>query len=133
MDFSQRPWFAGTTWLTVPDLVERLCVIDVAPRDYGTLHRFSRYVAEMQRLPLDELSTRADAEELFELARDVGAVEALREQQNRLPSVDAAKAAKHVGHCQQEAPGVRIGGCLVRLAMKVGRGRPPFRSRSDTR
>ena len=49
-----------------PDLVERLCVVDIAPRDYGTLHRFSRYVAEMQRLPLEEIATRADAEERFE-------------------------------------------------------------------
>ncbi|WP_423923976.1 Rv2175c family DNA-binding protein [Frigoribacterium sp. 2-23] len=26
IDFSQRPWFDGTRWLTVPDLVERLGV-----------------------------------------------------------------------------------------------------------
>jgi pimeloyl-ACP methyl ester carboxylesterase len=49
-----------------PDLIERLCVVDVAPRDYGGLARFSRYVEEMQRLPLDELTSRADAEERFE-------------------------------------------------------------------
>jgi len=49
-----------------PDLIERLCVIDTAPRDYGNLHRFSRYVEEMQRLPLAQLSSRADAEERFE-------------------------------------------------------------------
>lgn len=49
-----------------PDLIERLCVVDIAPKDYGNLHRFSGYVEEMQRLPLDEITTRADAEERFE-------------------------------------------------------------------
>lgn len=49
-----------------PDLIERLCVVDIAPRDYGNLHRFSGYVEEMQKLPLEEISTRADAEELFQ-------------------------------------------------------------------
>lgn len=49
-----------------PDVVERLCVVDIAPRDYGNLHRFSGYVEEMQRLPLDRISTRAEAEELFQ-------------------------------------------------------------------
>ncbi len=48
-----------------PDLIERLCVVDIAPKDYGGMHRFSRYVDEMQRLPLDELTTRADAEAQF--------------------------------------------------------------------
>jgi len=49
-----------------PDIIERLCVVDIAPKNYGSLHRFSGYVEEMQRLPLDEISTRADAEEKFE-------------------------------------------------------------------
>jgi pimeloyl-ACP methyl ester carboxylesterase len=49
-----------------PDLVERLCVVDVAPRDYGGMARFSRYVEEMQRLPLDELTSRTDAESRFQ-------------------------------------------------------------------
>ena len=49
-----------------PDLIERLCVVDIAPKDYGNLHRFSGYVEEMQRLPLDEISTRAQAEERFQ-------------------------------------------------------------------
>ena len=49
-----------------PELIERLCVVDIAPRDYGNLHRFSTYVEEMQRLPLEEITTRADAEERFE-------------------------------------------------------------------
>ena len=51
--------------LTPPDIVERLCVVDVAPRDYGGMGRFSRYVEEMQRLPLDEITSRADAEQRF--------------------------------------------------------------------
>ncbi|MBC7310197.1 MAG: alpha/beta fold hydrolase [Actinomycetales bacterium] len=49
-----------------PDLIERLVVVDIAPRDYGNLDRFSGYVEEMQRLPLDQISTRAEAEELFD-------------------------------------------------------------------
>ncbi|HHU10890.1 MAG TPA: alpha/beta fold hydrolase [Intrasporangiaceae bacterium] len=49
-----------------PDLIERLCVVDIAPRDYGNLHRFSGYVEEMLRLPLDRIRTRAEAEELFQ-------------------------------------------------------------------
>lgn len=49
-----------------PDLIERLCVVDIAPRDYGNLHRFSGYVEAMLGLPLDRISTRAEAEELFE-------------------------------------------------------------------
>src|SRR5690606_13915478 len=49
-----------------PDLFEWLCVVDIAPRDYGNLHRFSGYVEEMQRLPLDRISSRTEAEELFQ-------------------------------------------------------------------
>jgi pimeloyl-ACP methyl ester carboxylesterase len=49
-----------------PALVGRLCVVDIAPRHYGDLERFGGYIAEMQRLPLDELTTRADAEARFE-------------------------------------------------------------------
>ncbi|KAB7746053.1 alpha/beta fold hydrolase [Nostocoides sp. F2B08] len=49
-----------------PDLIERLCVVDVAPRDYGGMGRFSKYVEEMQRLPLAEIGSRSDAEELFQ-------------------------------------------------------------------
>ena len=49
-----------------PDLIERLCVVDIAPKDYGNLDRFAGYVREMQRLPLDEISSRADAEEQFQ-------------------------------------------------------------------
>ena len=52
--------------LTRPDLVARLVVVDIAPKHYGDLDRFAGYIAEMQDLPLDQLSTRADAERLFE-------------------------------------------------------------------
>lgn len=48
-----------------PDLVERLVVVDIAPKDYGDLDRFTGYIAQMQALPLDDLTTRADAEARF--------------------------------------------------------------------
>lgn len=51
--------------LTQPDLLERLVVVDIAPKHYGDLHRFGGYIAEMQRLPLAELTSRADAEQRF--------------------------------------------------------------------
>ncbi len=49
-----------------PDLVARLVVVDIAPRSYGSLDRFSTYIAEMERLPLGELTSRGDAEARFE-------------------------------------------------------------------
>ena len=49
-----------------PELVERLVVVDIAPKHYGDLDRFSGYIEEMQRLPLGELASRADAEARFE-------------------------------------------------------------------
>ena len=55
--------------LTHPALIERLAVVDIAPKGYGDLHRFAEYIAAMQALPLDRLHSRADAEEIF--ARDV--------------------------------------------------------------
>ncbi|WP_347354168.1 alpha/beta fold hydrolase [Intrasporangium sp.] len=48
-----------------PDLVERLVVVDIAPKSYGSLDRFAGYIDEMRRLPLRELTSRADAEERF--------------------------------------------------------------------
>ncbi len=51
--------------LAHPDLVERLAVVDIAPKDYGDLSRFDAYIAAMQALPLDELGDRADAEARF--------------------------------------------------------------------
>lgn len=52
--------------LAHPELVEKLVVVDIAPKHYGSLERFEGYIDEMRRLPLDELESRADAEERFE-------------------------------------------------------------------
>ncbi|WP_457253346.1 alpha/beta fold hydrolase [Pedococcus sp. P5_B7] len=49
-----------------PELVSRLVVVDIAPKSYGSLERFSGYIEEMQRLPLAELTNRVDAEARFE-------------------------------------------------------------------
>jgi pimeloyl-ACP methyl ester carboxylesterase len=49
-----------------PELVSRLVVVDIAPKSYGTLERFSGYIEEMQHLPLGELTSRGDAEARFE-------------------------------------------------------------------
>ena len=51
--------------LTEPTLVDRLVVVDIAPKGYGDLHRFSGYIAAMQGLPLGKLTSRADADERF--------------------------------------------------------------------
>jgi pimeloyl-ACP methyl ester carboxylesterase len=52
-----------------PELVERLCVVDVAPVAYDHLSDFERYVAAMQALDLGSLSSRGEADEA--LTRDV--------------------------------------------------------------
>jgi pimeloyl-ACP methyl ester carboxylesterase len=52
--------------LAHPDLVERLVVVDIAPKHYGSLERFEGYIGEMQRLPLSDVTSRADAEARFE-------------------------------------------------------------------
>jgi len=57
---------AMTLALTDPGLVGRLVVVDIAPKGYGNLDRFSGYIDEMRRLPLDELRDRADAEARFD-------------------------------------------------------------------
>jgi pimeloyl-ACP methyl ester carboxylesterase len=49
-----------------PDLVERLVVVDIAPKGYGSLERFEGYIREMQELPLADLTSRADAEDRFD-------------------------------------------------------------------
>lgn len=49
-----------------PHLVRGLVVVDIAPKSYGSLHRFGGYIKEMRGLPLDELATRADAEQRFD-------------------------------------------------------------------
>lgn len=53
--------------LAHPDLVEQLVVVDIAPKSYGNLHRFDEYIDAMERLPLAELTSRADADRLFEV------------------------------------------------------------------
>jgi pimeloyl-ACP methyl ester carboxylesterase len=49
-----------------PELVERLVVVDIAPKGYGSLERFERFITEMQGLPLDELTSRTEAEQRFD-------------------------------------------------------------------
>jgi pimeloyl-ACP methyl ester carboxylesterase len=46
-----------------PELVARLCVVDVAPADYGGSQEFEGYIAAMRGLDLDALERRADADE----------------------------------------------------------------------
>ncbi|MEW1954802.1 alpha/beta fold hydrolase [Terrabacter sp. NPDC080008] len=48
-----------------PELVERLVVVDIAPKGYGNLERFEGYIREMQSLPLEQLTSRGDAEARF--------------------------------------------------------------------
>lgn len=45
-----------------PELVERLCVVDIAPVDYGGSTEFSGYVEAMRGLDLASLGRRADAD-----------------------------------------------------------------------
>jgi pimeloyl-ACP methyl ester carboxylesterase len=51
-----------------PELVERLCVVDVSPVAYGRLSQFEGYVAAMQRLDLGSLTSRGDADEAMSAA-----------------------------------------------------------------
>jgi pimeloyl-ACP methyl ester carboxylesterase len=54
-----------------PELVERLCVVDVSPTAYDRLSEFSGYVAAMRGLPLDSFSQRSEADAaLSEAVRD---------------------------------------------------------------
>jgi pimeloyl-ACP methyl ester carboxylesterase len=46
-----------------PELVERLCVVDVSPVAYRSGSEFSGYIAAMQALDLGRLERRADADE----------------------------------------------------------------------
>ena len=55
--------------LTHPELVERLCVVDVAPTAYSSANEFERYVAAMRALDLESLQGRDEA--------DAGLVEAV--------------------------------------------------------
>ncbi len=45
-----------------PDLVERLCVVDVSPVAYDRLSQFESYIAAMRGLDLGSLSRRDDAD-----------------------------------------------------------------------
>jgi pimeloyl-ACP methyl ester carboxylesterase len=45
-----------------PHLVERLCVVDVAPVAYDNTQEFARYIKAMQDLDLDSLASRSDAD-----------------------------------------------------------------------
>jgi esterase len=48
--------------LSRPQLVERLCVVDVSPVDYPSRSSFASYVTGMRSLDLDELPDRATAD-----------------------------------------------------------------------
>jgi pimeloyl-ACP methyl ester carboxylesterase len=45
-----------------PELVERLCVVDVSPVPYGRASEFAGYIAAMQQLDLGALDQRSDAD-----------------------------------------------------------------------
>lgn len=51
-----------------PDLVARLCVVDVSPVTYGRVGEFAGYISAMQRLDLGSLERRSDAEAALEEA-----------------------------------------------------------------
>ena len=45
-----------------PDIVERLCVVDVSPVGYGSAREFVGYIDAMRRMDLGSLGQRSDAE-----------------------------------------------------------------------
>ncbi|HEX2894990.1 MAG TPA: alpha/beta fold hydrolase [Marmoricola sp.] len=45
-----------------PELVDRLCVVDVSPVRYGNAREFARYIEAMRRMDLDALEQRDDAD-----------------------------------------------------------------------
>lgn len=53
---------AMTLALTHRELIDRLCVVDVAPVDYGSLDRFTGYLTAMRGMPFDRVRDRAAAE-----------------------------------------------------------------------
>lgn len=61
-----------------PELVERLCVVDIAPVAYrrGTTSEFESFIEGMQSLDLDGLGSRADADEAMRGAAPDDAVRA---------------------------------------------------------
>lgn len=59
--------------LTEPDLVDRLCVVDISPEATTSFSEFETYIAGMQAMDLDAIGTRAEADEaLQEAAPDAG-------------------------------------------------------------
>ena len=56
------------TALRAPERVRRLCVVDIAPVDYGSRGEFEGYVEAMQALDLGALRRRSDAEAALEPA-----------------------------------------------------------------
>jgi len=53
---------AMVTALLHPGLVERMCVVDVAPVTYASAAEFERFVAAMRGLDLETLNSRDDAD-----------------------------------------------------------------------
>ena len=51
-----------------PELVERLCVVDVAPVAYDRVEEFAGYIEAMQGLDLNSLAQRGDADSALEAA-----------------------------------------------------------------
>ena len=51
-----------------PELVERLCVVDVAPVAYDHMEEFAGYIEAMQALDLDSFAQRGDADAALEEA-----------------------------------------------------------------
>lgn len=104
-----------------PDLIERLAVVDIAPKGYGDLHRFSGYMAEMKSLPLGELASRADAEERFD-EDDPGVKASLLQNLRRdgdgwrwQANLDlfASDAAKGSGSVIADWPAEAVAGCAA--------------------
>ena len=59
-----------------PELVERLCVVDVAPVAYDHMEEFAGYIEAMQSLDLDSLAQRGDADTALEEAVPTASVRA---------------------------------------------------------
>lgn len=56
---------AMVTALRHARLIERLCVVDIAPKGYGSLHRFRGYIEGMQAMPLHQLHSRGEADDWY--------------------------------------------------------------------
>ncbi len=48
--------------LRYPELLDRLCVVDVSPVDYGLGREFPSYISAMQAIDLDRLQQRSEAD-----------------------------------------------------------------------